>query len=287
VDTINHFDASLPHPSVLLTDESPWATGADIKYFELAARDSELPVVQENEFPASETFYDLLSEMQEGTLGSIEHEYPHMEEVSFPDGTSAKIVIKRPISDRQRAAKDEQIPAVAGLAWRSHLVVWSGTYAGYSALVDRSPISVTELNELAAHGVYVSDELETHLTFSGSPSRPCVIRLRDCRADSPTRRGETEIRFAPSPLRFLSIPAGVTYSFPSGGEDVFVINRSRKCAGNPVSIDVKSGGTTVLSANEPAPTLQINECEPPLEVYKEWARATAKLAVGRESREYL
>jgi dTDP-4-dehydrorhamnose 3,5-epimerase-like enzyme len=270
--TINSFDASLPEPSLLLTNESPWATGADIQYFELDAKDSELPSVQENVFSASETFYDLLSEMQATTLGGVAHEYPHTEEVEFPDGTRAKVMVRRPVTERQKIPSYEAIPEIPGLGWQGHLVVWSGSHAGYSALVDRSPINVIDYktSPYCPSEYQVDAEFENCLTILGPSSQTAKIKIIDCRYNSPTCHREHVLEFQPSALRFLCIPPGVAYALEHQG-GLFTINRPRKC-GKPAGAVSDSGMRSFPMEGRSIPTLDVQKDEAPLDYYKALAK---------------
>jgi dTDP-4-dehydrorhamnose 3,5-epimerase-like enzyme len=273
IDTINNFEASLPDPSLLLTDKSPWATGADIQYFALDANDAEIPTVQQNVYPASETFYDLLSEMQKVTLAMVEHEYPHTEEVEFPDGTSTRVMVRRPVSQQQQIRRYEPISDIQGLGWKGHLVVWSGSNAGYSALVDPSPIEVIKHGALSSLTEDYSVDLgfENHLTFVGPAGHACKAKFIDCRASSPSCHREAHIEFSPSPLRFLCVPVGVAYAFENL-ENVFIINRPRKCAGDFSWPNEYAGVIQWPIDRRPAPKFHIHETDAPLEYYKQMAR---------------
>jgi dTDP-4-dehydrorhamnose 3,5-epimerase-like enzyme len=270
IDTLNSFEASLPHPSVLLTKDSPWASGADIQYFPLDAKDEDLPVVQQNMHSASETFYDLLSEMQEATLGSVAHEYPHTEEVVFPDGSSAKVMIRKPISQHQHMASYEHISDIPGLAWRGHLLVWSGPHAGYSAFVDRSMIEIVDYGQMqySVNEYSVNLAVEHRLTFLGSPSKMCNVSIIDCRIDSPTCHKEYEFNFHPSAFRFLCIPPGVAYAFKNM-DNTFAINRPRRCAGDFSVYETDEYLHKWPIGKKPAPKFDVDQTDAPLEYYKE------------------
>jgi len=272
IDTINSFDALLPDPSVLLTEKSPWAKGTDIQYFPLNVNDEDIPVVQESTYPASETFYDLLSEMQKATLRSVSHEYPHVEDVVFPDGSSARILIRKPIAEHQKTKDFEPISEIEGVVWKSHFIVWSGTYAGYSALTDRSPIKVTDEGALSKlkKRYSVSRSLENRLTFVGLSTALCKLLLKDCRIDSPTYNKEHISEFYPSPLRFLCIPPGVAYSIDCP-ENIFSINRPLKCDVDVEKDEFKDDTIVWPIEKQSIPTFNIKNTDIPVEYYKKWA----------------
>jgi dTDP-4-dehydrorhamnose 3,5-epimerase-like enzyme len=226
VDTINAFDALLPDPSLLLTSQSPWATGADIQYFALDAKPEDFPVVSQSQRQASERFYELLSEMQAATLGAVAHEYPHLEDVSLPDGTSARLIIRKSTADRPAQPEFESLSSISGLGWKRHLVVWSGPEAGYSALVERSSIEVMDYftTTNSRHEERLEAVHAQHLTFVGAARKQCRLRIQDRRTDSPTHGKSELLEFFPSPLRFLVIPPGVAY-VAEHIDDAFIVSR--------------------------------------------------------------
>jgi len=278
--TINNFEALLPDPSVLLTSESPWASGADIKYFPLEVNDNEIPVVQENIYPASEKFYDLLSEMQRATLGSVTHEYPHTEEITFPNGASAKVMVRRPISDKQKIEHCIPLIEIEGLAWHGHLVVWSGTRAGYCALVDQSPIKIIDHKSQELQNQYFVDlNFESRFTFVGSESEICTIKLIDCRENSKTLHKDYLLEFTPSEFKFLIIPPGVAYCFMKI-KNVFTINRALKKAGNLFDVNETSEILTWRVDQKKLPIYNVKMLsETPLEYYKELSKRQLEMLV--------
>lgn len=258
VYTLNTFNAFLPPPDVLLTDRSPWATGADIYNFAMDTPDSELPVVRPNPYPASETFYELLREMQAETLGSVDHEYPVTEDVTLPDGTTSTLMIRKRLSAAQSLPEWEPIPGIAGLGWKKHLVVWSGEEAGYSAFTEPSPLQVIE-HGLApystdAYGIHL--DWEDRLTFVGPMTQKAVIRFIDCRSDSDTFHAEVVHEFNPTPLRQLIVPAGVAHAFEHL-ENIFTVNRPRRSAGDPDNFEAGNDVIDWPLADRPAPSFEI------------------------------
>jgi dTDP-4-dehydrorhamnose 3,5-epimerase-like enzyme len=272
VYTLNTFRAYLPPPEMLMTEKSPWATGADIFNFPLNSSGDEFPVVDPNPYPASQRFYELLSAMQAETLGTVDHEYPYTQTVVMPDGSAASLMIRKPLSAVQQVPEWEPVDGIAGLGWRRHLVVWSGEVAGYAALTDTTPIQVidhgTDHYATDAYGLHV--EWEDRLTFVGPMAQKVRMTFIDCRENSPTWHREAVLEFHPSPLRYLVIPAGVAHAL-DGMENVFTINRARRCAGDT---GVYEPGNDVIDwplNDRPAPTVAIEDREFSYAYYAELA----------------
>jgi hypothetical protein len=93
--TVNAFRAYLPPPQYLMTEKNPWSTGTDILNFPYATADAALPAVEVNTYPASEHFYELLSDMQRATLGSIDYEFPHTEDMVDANGKQVTLLIRK------------------------------------------------------------------------------------------------------------------------------------------------------------------------------------------------
>jgi dTDP-4-dehydrorhamnose 3,5-epimerase-like enzyme len=279
VYTLNSFRAFLPPPELLLTEKSPWATGADIYNFPLDSRDDELPVMEPNPYTASATFYELLSAMQAETLGSVDHEYPYTQHVVLPDGNSATLMIRKPLTEAQRVPEWEPVGEIDGLGWHRHLIVWSSDESGYSALTDTAPLQVidhgTDHYATDAYGIHL--QWEDRLTFVGPSAQTVRMRFIDCRMTSPTYHQEYIYDFHPSPLRYLIIPAGVAHAL-EGMENIFTINRARRCAGDP---DDYEPGNDVIDwplDKRPAPSFDIVPADFPLSYYR---------ALAARQREYL
>ena len=218
VYTLNSFKAYLPPPDHLLTEQNPWATGADILNFTYDTPDDKLPVVDPNTYPASEVFYEVLSDMQKATLGTIEYEYPHTEEYMGAEGSPVTLMIKKRLSPGQQLPDWTPVEGIDGVGWRKHLLVWSGPAAGYAALADPAPLQIIDHGEDSsyandAYGIHL--QWEDRLTFIGPPERTVRIKLLDCRSDSATSGREVCHEFNPSPLRMLIIPPGVAHAFES------------------------------------------------------------------------
>lgn len=262
VFTLNTFRAYLPPPDVLMTDKNPWATGADILNFPLDSADEELPIADPNPYPASPRFYELLSRMQSETLGSVDHEYPFTEEVTLPDGTVSTLMIRKRLTHQQRVPEWEQIDGIHGLGWSRHLAVWSGDDAGYVALTDPAPVQVidhgTSPYATDAYGIHL--EWEDRLTFLGPLDQSVEMRFIDCRRDSPTYHAEVVYTFKPSPLRAMVIPAGVAHA-PAGMENVFTVNRPRRCAGDPTVFEPGNDVIDWPLSKRPAPTFEISPAD--------------------------
>ncbi|WP_342310491.1 hypothetical protein [Burkholderia pyrrocinia] len=231
--TINAFRAFLPPPQYLMTEKNPWATGTDILNFPYSIDDRDLPVVEVNTYPASEMFYDLLSEMQRATLGDIRHEFPHTEDMVDTDGKVVTLLIKKELSPRQAITQSDPIPGIEGLRWEQHLLVWSDDVSGYAALTDHGPIQIIGHGEqhykTDAYGIHL--EWEDRLTFVGPSDQRAIIRFIDCRRGSPTEGNEIAHEFSPSALRMLIIPPGVAHAF-EGLEHIFTINRPYRRSGD-------------------------------------------------------
>lgn len=280
VYTLNAFRAYLPPPQVLMTDRNPWATGTDILNFAYDTPDAELPVVEVNRHRASETFYELLSDMQRATLGSIDYEFPHTEDLVEPDGRKHTLLIRKKLSPKQQVPEWEPIPGIDGLGWKRHLLVWSSDVAGYAALTDIGPIQLIGHGETSyrtdAYGIHL--EWEDRLTFVGPPSQRAIIRFIDCRRGSPTEGREVEHEFTPSALRMLIIPPGVAHAF-EGLEHIWTINRPSRRCGDP---DRYEPGNDVIDwplAKRPAPRFAMPaQTEFPLPYYR---------ALVQAQREYL
>ncbi len=256
--TLNAFKAYLPPPELLMTAQNPWATGADIYNFSYDIPDSELPIVDINPHPASCVFYETLSEMQRSTLGSIEYEYPHTEDVIGEDGKIITLMIRKRLSTNQRIPEWEPIGDMEGVGWRKHLLVWSDTESGYAALTDASPIQIIDHGEDSystdAYGIHL--EWEDRLTFVGPPDCVIKIKLIDCRAQSDTQGLEVTYEFKPSPLRMLIIPPGIAHAFKNL-ENVFTINRPLRCAGNPENFEPGNDVIDWPLYQRPAPLFEI------------------------------
>lgn len=234
VYVLNALRAYLPPPKVLMTDRNPWATGTDILNFAYDTPEADLPVVEINRWPASETFYELLSDMQRATLGSIDHEFPHAEDAVGTVGRKVTPLIRNKLSPRQQPPEWEPIHGIEGLGWKRHLLVWSSDVAGHAALTDIGPIQLIGHGETSyrtdAYGIHL--EWEERLTFVGPPSQRAIIRFIDCRRGSPTEGREVEHEFTPSALRMLIIPPGVAHAF-EGLEHIWTINRPCRRSGDP------------------------------------------------------
>ncbi len=271
--TLNSFRAYLPPPDHLLTNQNPWATGADIYNFSYDTPDFELPVVDTNPYPASPVFYEILSEMQKATLGTIEYEYPHTEDVVESDGNVVTLMIKKRLSIGQQLQEWEPIEGIEGVGWRKHLLVWSSPIAGYAAFTDAAPIQIIDHGENSystdAYGIHL--EWEDRLTFVGPSDRTVRIKLIDCRRFTPTQGSEVCYEFKPSPLRMLVIPPGVAHAFESL-EHVFTINRPCRRAGDP---EVFEPGNDVIDwplGKRPAPLFDIKTREFPFSYYRQLVR---------------
>jgi dTDP-4-dehydrorhamnose 3,5-epimerase-like enzyme len=256
--TINAFRAFLPPPEHLLTDRNPWANGADIYNFAYDVADDELPVVDVNLYPASSVFYEVLSELQRATLGAIDYEYPHTEDVTEPDETAVTLMIKKRLSPEQHLPEWAPVEGIEGVGWRRHLLVWSDRVAGYAALADSAPMQIIDHGEHSystdAYGIHL--EWEDRLTFIGSAAQSARIKLIDCRKGSPTAGAEVVHEFRPSPLRMLVIPPGVAHAFESL-EHIFTINRPCRRAGDPETYEPGNDVIDWPLSKRPAPTFDI------------------------------
>lgn len=268
VFTINAYEAFLPPPDALLTDSNPWATGADILNFPFGVADADLPRVTPSSYPASDTFYDVLRDYQRATLGAVAHDYPVTEDVSFDDGSSATLSVRKPIDRARWPAEWEPIAGIAGLGWRRHFIVMGDDETGYSALLDPAPIQVIDHGTAPythdAYGIHLQSE--DRLTFVGNAACGMRAHFIDCREGSATLHKECSIRFAPSALKYLTIPPGVAHAFESL-ERVFTINRPRRCAGD---LALMEPGNDVIDwplGLRPAPVLAVVENDAPLAYY--------------------
>ncbi|MDC8758411.1 dTDP-4-dehydrorhamnose 3,5-epimerase family protein [Janthinobacterium fluminis] len=276
--TINAFRAFLPPPQYLMTDKNPWATGTDIINFPYSTADEALPEVEVNTYPASENFYELLSEMQRATLGKLDYEFPHTEDMVDADGKVHTLLIKKTLSPKQHVAEWEAIADIEGLGWKKHLLVWSNDVAGYAALTDNGPIQIIGHGErhymTDAYGIHL--EWEDRLTFVGPSQQRATIRFIDCRKGSPSEGKEVTHEFSPSALRMLIIPPGVAHAF-EGLERIFTINRPYRRSGDP---DRFEPGHDVLDwplDKRPAPSFDI---APPREFPLSYYRALTEAQRG-------
>jgi dTDP-4-dehydrorhamnose 3,5-epimerase-like enzyme len=262
VYTLNSFKAYLPPPEHLLTAQNPWATGVDIYNFSYDTPASNLPIVDTNIHPASPVFYEILSEMQKATLGTIEYEYPHTEDITDENGDTVTLMIKKRLLPEQQLPEWEPIEGIEGVGWRKHLLVWSDSNAGYAALVDAAPIQVIDHGEnfysTDAYGIHL--EWEDRLTFVGPSDRTVRIKLIDCRQQSKTRSREVTYEFKPSPLRMLIIPPGVAHAFESL-EHIFTINRPSRSAGDPETFEPGNDVIDWPLDKRPAPLFDIEARE--------------------------
>lgn len=270
VFTLNSFKAYLPPPEQLLTDQNPWATGADIYNFSYDTCDEELPTVDTNPFPASPVFYEVLSEMQKATLGTIQYEYPHTEDVVEPDGNVVTVMFKKQLTNDQQVPEWEPIDGIDGVGWRKHLLVWSDSAAGYAALTDPAPLQVIDHGETSystdAYGIH--REWEDRLTFVGLSEHVARIKLIDCRRGSPTQGREVSHDFKPSPLRMLVVPPGVAHAFEHL-EHVFTVNRPCRRAGDPDNFEPGNDVIDWPLERRPAPAFDIETREFPFSFYRE------------------
>jgi dTDP-4-dehydrorhamnose 3,5-epimerase-like enzyme len=256
--TINAFRAYLPPPQYLMTEKNPWATGTDIFNFPYMTADDMLPVVEVNPYPASESFYELLSDMQRATLGDINYEFPHTEDIVDANGKAVTLLIKKQLSPKQQVPEWEPIAGIDGLGWKRHLLVWSNDVAGYAALTDNGPIQIIGHGEhhysTDAYGIHL--EWEDRLTFVGPSEQRGIIRFIDCRKDSLTQGAEVTHEFSPSALRMLIIPPGVAHAF-EGLERIYTVNRPYRRCGDP---DRFEPGNDVIDwplHQRPAPSFEI------------------------------
>ena len=273
VYTLNSFKAYLPPPEHLLTAQNPWATGADIYNFSYDTPDSELPSVDTNSYPASPVFYEILSEMQKATLGTIEYEYPHTEDITDEHGNIVTLIIKKRLLPEQQIPEWEPIEGIEGVGWRKHLLVWSDSNAGYAALADAAPIQVIDHGENSystdAYGIHL--EWEDRLTFVGLSDRTVRIKLIDCRRQSKTQGREVTYEFKSSPLRMLIIPPGVAHAFESL-EHIFTINRPSRSAGDPETFVPGNDVIDWPLDKRPAPLFDIEAREFPFAYYQQLAQ---------------
>jgi dTDP-4-dehydrorhamnose 3,5-epimerase-like enzyme len=290
VYTLNHLRAYLPHPSLLLTEQNPWATGADIYNFPYDILDEDLPKIVPNPFPASETFYEVLSEMQKATLGTIEYEFPHTEDVIEPDGRAVTLMFKKRLSEQQALPDWTPIDGIAGLGWQKHLLVWAGPDAGYAApdagyaaLADPTPLQVISHGEdhyvTDAYGIHL--EWEDRLTFVGPPDQMITIHFIDCRKGSPTAGRGTSHRFFPSPLQMLIIPPGVAHAF-DGLERVFTVNRPVRRAGRTDNFEPGNDVIDWPLAKRPSPRFTIAPAEFDFAYYRELAERQRLYLASRQ-----
>ncbi len=269
VFTINAYEAYLPPPEYLLTSKNPWSTGADILNFSFQTELKNLPEVEVNLHPASDRFYDVLRDYQKATLGTVIHDYPVTEVVAFEDGTTASLSVRKPIDRSLWPAEWEQISNIDGLGWRRHYIVMGDDATGYSALLDPAPIQVIDHgSEKYSHDAYgIHLESEDRLTFLGATKSLIKGNFIDCREGSETFRREVEICFSPSALKYLVVPPGVAHAF-EGLENVFTINRPRRCAGD---LEKMEPGNDIIDwplHSRPAPSFFVEQNEAPLEYYK-------------------
>lgn len=278
VYTINAFRAYLPPPRYLMTDKNPWATGTDIFNFPYATPDDDLPVVETNPYPASEHFYELLSDMQRATLGQIDDEFPHTEDIVDAQGETVTLLIKKKLSPKQQVPDWEPIDGIDGLGWRKHLLVWSNDVAGYAALTDPGPIQIISHGErhhsTDAYGIHL--EWEDRLTFLGPSRQRAIIRFIDCRNGSPTRGHEVTHVFSPSALRMLVIPPGVAHAF-EGLENIYTINRPRRCCGDPANFEPGNDLIDWPLDKRPAPAFDV---QPPRDFPLPYYRALVEAQRG-------
>jgi dTDP-4-dehydrorhamnose 3,5-epimerase-like enzyme len=258
VYTLNAFRAFLPPPEHLMTDKNPWMTGADIFNFSYSMADDSLPVVDVNTHPASEQFYELLSEMQRATLGGIDYEFPHTEDMKDAEGNVVTLLIRKSLTPKQQVPDWEPIPGIDGLGWKKHFLVWSSDVAGYAALTDFGPIQIIDHGErhytTDAYGIHL--EWEDRLTFVGPSGHRAIIRFIDCREGSRTQGNEVVHEFCPSALRMLIIPPGVAHAFEKL-ERITTINRPCRRNGDPATFEPGHDVIDWPLGDRPAPSFSI------------------------------
>src|SRR6185295_4215477 len=195
---------------------------------------------------------------------------PFTRDVTFQDGTAKTLEFRKKLSEGQTRFQEwEPLIEIEGVGWKKHLTVWSSDDAGYVALTDVSPLQVidhgTSHYATDAYGIHL--EWEDRLTFVGPAMQKAIIRLIDCRKGSPTFHHEHSYEFTPSPLRYLVIPGGVAHAF-DGLENIFTINRPRRCAGNADTYDPGNDVIDWPLAQRPAPAFELHEAEFPYEYYQ-------------------
>ena len=259
VFTINSYEVMMPPPEVLVTDQNPWKTGADIVNFPIDAPDSEIPWVTPNKFKASKNFYRILRDYQRKTLRDNAYEYPITRDFNTLDQGVVRLALRQPIEAHLLPAKWEAIDEIEGLGWHAHYLVLGNDGTGYAALLDPSPMQVIDHGSKPythdAYGIHL--ESEDRLTFVGSLTKEIIGNFIDCRDGSPTWGRETTVTFSPNPKRYLTIPAGVAHAF-DGLEDVWTINRPVRCAGD---LSIMEPGNDIIDwpvNRRPFPSFNIN-----------------------------
>jgi hypothetical protein len=187
------------------------------------------PLFVPNEAEASESWYELVAEIQSRSLRELNSEYPMTADVTLDDGKSVRIKLKKRLADRPRI--DEPVPAtrtIEGVQWQEHLVLPSGPHSGFVPLIDRRPMYFIDHGTAEythdAYGIHLFQE--DRLTFLGPTDQTVTVHFFDARKSSGTAGNEETITFSPSPHRMLLIPPGVAHAFEHI-ERVFTVNRPR------------------------------------------------------------
>jgi hypothetical protein len=217
-------------------------------------------------------FYETLSEMQKATLGTIEYDFPHTEDVPDADGRIVTLEFKKRLSAAQQMPDWIPVEGIDAVGWQKHLLVWAGDTAGYAALADPSPFQVIDHGRKPystdAYGIHL--EWEDRLTFVGPFQHTVRVKLLDCRNGSPTQGCEVCHEFKPSPFRMLVIPPGVAHAF-EGLERVFTINRPLRRAGSPDQLEPGNDVIDWPLAKRPAPAFDIERVDFHFDYYRKLA----------------
>ncbi|MBM7459951.1 dTDP-4-dehydrorhamnose 3,5-epimerase family protein [Rhodococcus coprophilus] len=225
IHTLNTYDCYLPAEDQI--DKTSWNPDSDVINVPIDADPLEVALFQPNSKAASERWYRLLAKQQYNAISANSEEYPLTMDVSFDDGQSRRIKLRKVNAKKRNPHPDiEPIVGIDGLQWRAHPILWSGPNSGFVPLTDAAPMYFidhgTDRYTHDAYGIHLTQE--DRLTFLGPPDHTVRAHFVDLREGSPTLHATVSVDFTPSAGRYLAIPAGVAHAF-DGLERVFTVNK--------------------------------------------------------------
>lgn len=226
VCTLNLFSMMLPEPDAWLAGSSQWTVRGDIVNVPMDVADDEIPALEVNKRPASETFFRMIASEQKSALANLTHEYPFTQDVEFQDGARERLKFWKKIEDQRKRQDWEPIAGIEGAGWKANLAVWTGDQSGYVPLLDRRPKHLIDHGEQEyshdAFGIHLGGD--DHLVFIGPGHLRARCELVDCRRGSATLHNTVSFEFSADPLRTLVIPRGVAHRFEHL-EGIYTINQ--------------------------------------------------------------
>jgi len=224
--TLNDYRLFLPDPDKWLSGETNWTMENDVINLPMDVMDEGLPTVESNMHEASEVFYHLVAQQQRQGIPQIDYEYPFTDDFQTEKGETVRLMFRRHNENTQYTPEWEPIEGIDDAGWSRHLVVHSGEHSGFVPLLDPRPFYIVDHDESSyshdAYGIHLGQV--DHLTFLGPSNQEVTLTLVDCRRHSRIYHRKVEVKFNPSPLRYLVIPNGVAHRFQNL-EKVYTINR--------------------------------------------------------------